>query len=108
MVISGKCFHILMIKTVVSTHEIAFFEYSKQSAKLYYVHTRKEIVTLIFLYGKENGVVVPHGWLKNEYAAKTWLGGLRKCHECLCSRKPEAITLTRSTSFNPENVKALF
>jgi len=47
---------------------------SKQVAKLHCVHTMKEAVTLTFQYGKENGFVVPNGWLKNECAAKTWLG----------------------------------
>jgi hypothetical protein len=56
----------------------------------------KEAVTLTFQYGKENGAVMPDSWMKNESAATTWLRGLRKCHESLCSRKPEAITLAQS------------
>ena len=65
----------------------------------------KAAVTLSLQYGKENCVVMPDSWKKNVSAARTWLKGLRKCHESLCSRKTEATNLNRSTSFNHENVK---
>jgi hypothetical protein len=75
---------------------------------MYYGHTMKETVTLTFLYGKENGVVMSDSWMKNECAATMWLRGLRIYHESLCLKKPQATTLTQSTmkTFS-ENLKEL-
>jgi len=68
----------------------------------------KEALKLTFQYGQENGVVMPQSWIKNETAGNMWLRELRKCHESLCLRKPEATRLPRPTSFNNGNVKAFF
>ena len=67
-------------KSFSATQEFEFVEYFKQAAKFYYGHTMKEALTLTFQYGKENDVVMPDSWVKNECAATSWLRGLRKCH----------------------------
>jgi hypothetical protein len=41
-------------------------------------------------------------------ASNMWLKRLRKCHESLSLRKPEATSLTQATIFNHENVKVFF
>jgi hypothetical protein len=53
-------------------------------------------------------VVMLQCWEKNECAGNMWLRGLRKSHESLYLRKPEATDLTRYTNFNSQNVKAFF
>jgi len=44
-------------------------DYFKQVAKLHYGQRKKDDVKLRFQYGKENGVVMSHTWVKNECAA---------------------------------------
>jgi hypothetical protein len=63
-------------------------------------------VKLAFQYGKENVVIMPENWVKNECV--TWLRGLKKCHESSCLGKPEAVSITQAIHFNCENVKACF
>jgi len=43
----------------------------------------KEALKLTFLYGKENGAVMPQSWIKNEIPDNMWHRGLRKCHAVL-------------------------
>jgi hypothetical protein len=74
-------------------------------AKSHYGLRKKEARKLAFQYGKENGVAMPDSWVKNKCVGNMWLRGLRKHHESLCLRKPEATSLTRLTSFN---VKVFF
>ena len=95
-------------KIFSATLEFELVEYFKQAAKLHYVLTTKEALKLTFQYGKENGVVMPQSWVKNETAVNVWLRALSKRHESLCLRKPEATSLPQSTSFNRENMKAFF
>jgi hypothetical protein len=97
------------VKEILSaTQELELVEYFKQAAKLPYGLTKKETLKHTFQYDKENGVVIPQSWIKNETAGNVWLRGLRKHHESLCLRKLEATSLTRSTNFNHENAKAFF
>ena len=49
---------------------------------------------------------MPDSWIRNEYAGDMWLRGLRESHKALCVRTREASSVTRSTGFNRENVKA--
>jgi hypothetical protein len=56
---------------------------------MHYGVIREEVRKLAFQYGKENGVVMPESWVKNECAGNMWLSGMRKHHETLCLRKPE-------------------
>ena len=82
------------VKKIFSdTQEFELVEYFRQAAKLHYVLTKKEALKLTFQYGKENGVVMPQSWIKNETAGNAWLRGLRKRNESLCLRKPEATSL---------------
>jgi hypothetical protein len=95
-------------KVFSATQELELVAYLKKAATLHYGLTKNEALKLAFQYGKANGVIMPESWENNESAGNVWLRGLRKCHEFLSLRKPEATSLTRATSFNCENVIAFF
>jgi hypothetical protein len=60
-------------KIFSAIQEFELVEYSKQAAKLHYGHSKKDHVKLTFQHGKENGVVMPDTWVKNECAGNVWL-----------------------------------
>jgi hypothetical protein len=67
-------------------------EYFKQAVKLLYGLIKKEALKLALQYDNENAT-------KSEKSSggSMWLRGLRKSHESLCVRKPEATVHTRCT-----------
>lgn len=54
---------------------------------------KKEAHKLAFQYGKAHGVVMQESWESSESAGNIWLRRLRKHHESLSVRKPEATCL---------------
>jgi hypothetical protein len=51
---------------------------------------------------------MPENWVKNKCLGNVWLTGLRKCHQFLGLRNPEAAILNRLTSFDHENMTIIF
>jgi hypothetical protein len=87
-------------KIFSATQEDEPFEHFKEVVKSHYGLTKKEALKLAFQYGKENGVAMPDSWVKNKHVGNMWLTGMRKHHQSLCLRKPEATSLTQLISFN--------
>lgn len=85
-------------------------EYLILSAKLHYGLTPKTAREFVFLFGEANrpNVKMPDGWYKTKMATYDWLRGFMHRHKNLSLRRPEATSLSRSTSFNKTNVAEFF
>jgi len=78
-----------------ATQEVQLFEYFRHAVKFILWSNKKEAQKIAYHSDKENRVAMPDSWVKNKCVRNTWLRGLRKNHESLCFRKPEATILTR-------------
>lgn len=83
-------------------------EYLEYSARLNYGLTKIEVRTLAYQYANENGKNYPEQWGIEKKAGREWLCGFLKRNDKLSLRKPEATSLSRSTSFNKKNVNEFY
>jgi len=83
-------------------------EYLVKAAKHNYGLSRKAARSLAYDFAVVNNKVLPNFWDNYQFAGKKWYNGFMKRHPELSLRKPEATSLSRTTSFNRHNVKAFF
>ncbi|KAJ8273825.1 hypothetical protein GJAV_G00105920, partial [Gymnothorax javanicus] len=57
---------------------------------------------------KNIGLKTPCSWKKNQMAGKDWLTSFLERNKTLSIRRPQATSMSRSTSFNKTNVTAFF
>lgn len=91
-----------------STQEVMLKEYLITASKHHHGLTKKQTRELAWQYAKRSGVSYPSKWDENNIAGEDWISGFLKRHKELSCRKPEATSLSRSTSFNRVNVSAFF
>ena len=74
----------------------------------YYGLAPKEVRKFAFELAESIGINHPNQWDENKMAGVDWFSNFMKRHPSLSPRNPEATSLARATSFNPENVKCFF
>lgn len=96
-------------KVFSHSEEILLVNYIEKAAELHYGLTLKDVRTLAYQFAKQNQKPYDPSWDTNKLAGKDWLIGFRKRFKAqLALRKPEATSLSRSTSFNKANVSLVF
>ena len=85
-----------------ATQEVQLFEYFRRAVNIILCSNKKESQKIAYHSGKENHVDMPDSSVKNIRVRNMWLRGLRKNHESLCLRKPEATSLTRLNDLTVE------
>lgn len=89
--------------------EILLVEYIKTIAKMNYGLSKKGVRQLAYKFGKANSKKIPKKWEQEEIAGEQWMRCFMARHRGeLSVRKPEATSLSRSTSFNKENISLFF
>lgn len=88
--------------------EIMLANYFIQASKLHYGLTRKAALKLTYNFPKTNNIKYPPNWDNSESATKDWLRGFYIRNKNISLRKPEATSLSRSTSFNKTNVDQFY
>lgn len=79
-------------------------DYIVKIAKMQYGLTKKGVRELAYKFAAANIKNYPLSWNKEKIAGEEWMRGFLKRHPQLSIRKPEATSLSRSTSFNQVNV----
>lgn len=87
--------------------ETMLANYYIQASKLHYGLNRKAALKLAYDFAKSNNIKYPKAWDTRESATKDWLRGFYYRNSNISLRKPEATSLSRSTSFNKSNVDML-
>lgn len=83
--------------------------YLQQSSQIHYGLTRKQFRILANDFAQVNKKKVPESWIENGLAGKNWYYEFMNRHkDALSLRKPQATSLSRSTSFNRYNVSTFF
>lgn len=95
-------------KILTTEEELSLAEYLATAAKLHYGLSKYDTKKLAFRFAKANGKNLPESWIKSEAAGKDWMIGFLRRHPALSLRKPEATSISRSTSFNRSNVMSFF
>lgn len=88
--------------------ERALADYAKICVKMNYGVSTKSYRKLAFQYALANNIKVPATWEVKQEASKDWLRGMMKRNPDLTLRKPEALSLSRATSFTRSNVEKFF
>jgi len=83
-------------------------DYCLTASKLNYGLSPKQVRVLAFDFATANNKVIPNAWIFNQSAGPDWLSAFLKRHQQLAIRTPEATSLSRSTSFNKNNVAEFF
>ncbi|KAI4456179.1 hypothetical protein MML48_8g00008219 [Holotrichia oblita] len=79
--------------------------YLKQASQIHYGLTRKQFRILALDFAQVNKKKIPESWITNGLAGKNWYYEFMNRHkDALSLRKPQATSLSRSTSFNRHNV----
>jgi len=63
---------------------------------------------LAFELGSKNDIKIPRQWKENEKAGTDWFVSFRKRNPDITLQKLENCSLTRTTSFNPHNIKIFY
>ena len=96
-------------KVFTEAEEISLVDYIKNIARMQYGLSKKCVRELAYKFAKANNKNVPPNWNKNKIAGEEWMRWFMKRHNNIISvRKPEATSLSRSTSFNENNVNKFF
>lgn len=93
--------------------EIALKKYALRSVAIYFGLTNKALRRLAFDFAvklkRENAIKkVPPNWREERMASDDWRLGFMSRHPELASRKSQATSIARATSFNRHNVQAFF
>lgn len=97
------------VNQVFTNHqEEMLAHYLKQASKMHYGLSPLESRKLAYQYAVRLNVKYPDSWTRNERAGKEWFFGFMRRHSSLSIRRPEATSLSRSTSFNKKNVGDFF
>lgn len=75
-------------------------DYILTSSQMHYGLSKVNTRSLSFEYAVANGKKISKKWEETKLAGEDWLRGFLKRHPELSIRKPEAISLSRATSFN--------
>ncbi|KAJ8948006.1 hypothetical protein NQ318_011894 [Aromia moschata] len=81
--------------------ELILEKYLITASRYYYGLTKKEVRCLAYQYAVANNKKYTHFWNTQNAAGKEWIRQFLKRHTNLSLRKPEAISLARSTRFHP-------
>lgn len=96
-------------KQVFSTEqEQMLADYFIMASKLHYGLNRKAALNLAYNFAKSNNITYPKSWDNTKSASKDWLRGFYTRNSNISLRKPEATSLSRSTSFNKSNVQEFY
>lgn len=67
---------------------------------MHYSLSKLKTREIAFQFANANGKKIPDNWKEEKLASIDWLRGFLKRNPELSVRKPEAISLSRATSFN--------
>lgn len=89
--------------------ESLLVDYIKKIANMKYGLSKKGVRLLAFKFAIANKKKIPDNWEAGKIAGEQWMRLFLKRHsDTLSIRKPEATSLSRSTSFNKTNVDCFF
>ena len=88
--------------------EVMLVDYCLTASKLHHGLSPKQLRLLAYDFAMANNKEMPESWILNQTAGSDWLGGFLKRHQMLAIRTLEATSLSRSTSFNKNNVAEFF
>ena len=91
-----------------SEEEMSLKDYLITSSKMNYGLSTKSTRQLAYEMAVINSKTFPQSWHNLKMAGEDWLYGFMKRHPDLSIRKPEACSLSRSTSFNKYNIDNFF
>lgn len=98
------------VKKVFNEQEESMLEdYIKTVANMKYGLSKKGVRLLAYKFAVANNKKIPDNWEAEKIAGEQWMRHFLKRHgNTLSIRKPEATSLSRSTSFNKNNVDKFF
>jgi len=88
--------------------ETMLADYCLTASRMHYGLPPKQCCKLAHDFAVANKVQVPVSWHKNSCAGYEWFRAFLKRQPHLSVRVPEATSLSRSTSFNKQNVSSFF
>lgn len=83
-------------------------EYVLTLSRMHYGLSKTMTRELAYQFAIANKKKIPQNWDSNKLAGLDWLRGFLHRHTELSVRKPEAVSLSRATSFNKKNVTEFF
>lgn len=95
-------------KVFSNEQEVQLVEYCKESAKLYYGLSTKDLRRLSFQFAIANNCKIPEQWDLVDSATENWLTNFLKRNPELSIRTPESTSLSRAMNFNKQNVGKFF
>ncbi|XP_024887864.1 uncharacterized protein LOC112464850 [Temnothorax curvispinosus] len=82
--------------------------YLLTASKMHHGLTRKQVLELAYQLAVVNKIDCPKSWHEKKAAGYDWFYSYMKRHPALSLRKPEATSMTRSTSFSCHTVNIFF
>ncbi|XP_013859198.1 uncharacterized protein zgc:113274 [Austrofundulus limnaeus] len=82
--------------------------YLKKAADLYFGLCPKQVRTFAYQLATHYGCKFPEQWEEKGMAGEDWFSGFMKRNTCLSIRRPQATSLSRTSSFNQVNVGKFF
>ncbi|KAL7380188.1 hypothetical protein ABVT39_013372 [Epinephelus coioides] len=82
--------------------------YLKRAAEIYFGLSRKEVRKFVYDLAERYGCKYPNLWKETQMAGKDWLTSFLECNRTLSVCKPQATSMSRSTSFNWTNDTAFY
>lgn len=95
-------------KVLPEEDELAFCEYIRNSADLYYGLTPTDIRSLSYEFCIKKNLKVPEQWHITKMASRDWFSNFMKRNSTLSIRVPEATSHARAVNFNRVNVDKFF
>uniref|UniRef100_A0A8C1RZJ0 HTH CENPB-type domain-containing protein n=1 Tax=Cyprinus carpio TaxID=7962 RepID=A0A8C1RZJ0_CYPCA len=82
--------------------------YIKRAADIYFGLSPKEVRKFAYELASKYGCKYPDGWDATKMAGKDWLTSFLERNITLSIHRPQATSMSRSTSFNKTNVTAFY
>lgn len=95
-------------KVLTNTEEANLCRYLILASKMHYGLHRNQLRALAYEFAISNKKAVPESCHEKRRSGKNWFRCFMRRHSDLSLRKPEATSLSRSTSFNKHNVTVFF